>query len=352
MTTTTASGSSAAPGVTGETKKSWPEKPRPSGARYAALVVVALVASAVFWLTSTAEWTIGEGTVTIGEDEVSLLPVWPLFGAVLMIGGLALCWRVRASSTSAAGLTGFLIVSQWAGKAVDFDLLDIYRRWENVQLLLTRFDFFQPDWQHLWRVRHLWLDTIYMAIVATLIGCLIGLVLALLASPVSSPNKVVSQTVKAINSVIRSIPDVGWALLFVAFIGGTTHGLGILAGILALTMFNIGVVAKLVGESIDGVNLGPIEAADASGANLLQRNRMAVLPQVMPSYVSYSLYVFELNIRASAAIGIVGVAGIGQQIMLQFSDFRFDRVSAILAALIVVVLLVDLFSMWARRKLI
>ncbi|WP_258934600.1 ABC transporter permease subunit [Nesterenkonia pannonica] len=147
-----------------------------------------------------------------------------------------------------------------------------------------------------------------MAVVATIIGCFIGLLLAMLASPVSSPNRFSSQGIKGLNSIVRSIPDVAWALLFAAFIGSTAYGFGALAAVLALIMFNIGIVAKLLGESIDSVDPGPLEAADATGANLMQRDRVAVLPAVMPSFISYSLYVFELNIRASAALGVVGVA--------------------------------------------
>jgi phosphonate transport system permease protein len=168
---------------------------------------------------------------------------------------------------------------------------------------------------------------------------------------VSSLNRGTSQTVKAINSVVRSIPDVGWALLFAAFLGGTAYGLGALAAVLALIMFNIGIVAKLLSESIDAVQPGPLEAADAAGANLIQRDRVAVLPAVMPSFISYSLYVFELNIRASAALG---VAGIGGELSRQIGRMSqgYENVGAILWALVLVVLLVDLLSLWIRRRLL
>lgn len=323
-----------------------PRQPRPSALAYTGLLGAAATAFAYFW------WA-RESTEVIFLPLGSLVlwaPQYPLIGFLVMLAVIALCWRVRAGAMGASGALGAVIFTYWAGERIDFTLTSIWQRWGNLEGQLAAF--FQPNWSYIWRVWDQWLVTLNMAVVATGIGCCIGLLLAMAASPVSSPTKSTSQAVKAVNSVIRSIPDVGWALLFVAMLGGTAYGLGPLAGVLALLMFNMGIVAKLLGETIDAVNLGPVEAADASGANLLQRNKIAVLPQVMPGFVSYSLYVFELNIRASAAIGIVGVGGIGSELFLQMNRFAWENVAAILYALIVVVLLVDLLSMWIRRKLL
>jgi len=323
-----------------------PAPPRPSGLVYLGLAGLAVVAFILFWITreSGDVLLIPLGFVTLWA------PLNPVIALVVMLAALALCFKARIGTMGAFGALAFIIMSYWAGATINFTLLEIPERWSNVEPRLMAF--MDPNWSYIWTVRDQWLITISMAVVATLIGCAIGLVLAMYASPVSSPNKGTSQAIKAINSVIRSIPDVGWALLFVAFIGGTAHGLGPMAGILALLMFNIGIVAKLLSETIDAVNPGPVEAADASGANLTQRNRLAILPQVLPGFVSYGLYVFELNIRASAALGIVGVGGIGSAMMLQLNRFQFENVAAILIALIAVVLLVDMFSMYIRRKLL
>ena len=323
-----------------------PAPPKPQAIGYLGLLALAAAAFAYFWWARESSEVIflPLGGVTLW------VPQYPLIGLVVMLAVLALCWRTRTGTMAAFGAVSFVIFTYWAGELINFSLASIWQRWENLQGQLA--DFFNPNWSYVIAVWDEWLVTLNMAIVATFLGCSIGLLLALLASPVSSPNHVTSQSVKTLNSVIRSIPDVGWALLFVAMIGGTAYGLGPLAGVLALLMFNIGIVAKLLGETIDGVAPGPLEAADASGANLAQRNRIAVLPQVMPGFVSYSLYVFELNIRASAAIGIVGVGGIGSELNLQMNRFAWENVAAILYVLIIVVLLVDLLSMWIRRKLL
>ena len=327
-----------------------PDPPKPPLSTYLGLLALAVAAFGVFWWTRESSEVL---FIPLGL-ATPWVPQYPFFGFLVMLAVLVLCWRIRAGAMAAFGALGFVIFTYWAGSRIDFTLL---LRWGNLGDVLE--PYLRPNWNYLFfgqttvntPIWGEWLITLCMAIVATAIGCLIGLLLAMAASPVSSPNKASSQIIKAINSVIRSIPDVGYALLFAAIIG-TGGGLGALSAVLALTMFNIGIVAKLLGESIDSVHLGPLEASDAAGANLIQRDRVAVLPQVLPSFVSYSLYVFELNIRASAALGVVGVAGIGSQISVQMDRFAWENVAAILYALIFVVLLVDLLSMWIRRKLL
>lgn len=338
-----------------------PERPKPPLSSYLGLILVAAAAFAYFW------WTREDTSVLFLPLGFTTLwaPQWPLIGFLVMLGVLVFCWFTRTGPMAAFGALTVVIMSYWAGSNIYFidrvsEVLDRLTSGNTREQLAG---YFNPDWNYLFfsnvtgtsrPIWGEWLITLCMAVVATIIGCFIGLLLAMAASPVSSPNKATSQGIKALNSVIRSIPDVAWALLFAAFIGSTAYGYGAMAAVLALIMFNIGIVAKLLGESIDAVNPGPIEASDAAGANLLQRDRVAVLPAVMPSFISYSLYVFELNIRASAALGVVGVAGIGGELSRQIGRMSqgYEQVGAILAALIAVVLLVDLLSMWVRRKLL
>ncbi len=324
-------------------------------------MLIAVAAFAFFW------WTREDTSVLFLPLGFTTLwaPQWPLIGFLVMLAVLGFCWFTRTGPMGALGALSVVIVTYWAGSNIYFldRIVDVPGRLTGGNTRDQLIGYFNPDWQYLlfsnvagtsrpiWGE---WLITLCMAVVATIVGCFIGLLLAMAASPVSSPNKATSQTIKAANSVIRSIPDVAWALLFAVFIGSTAYGYGALAAVLALIMFNIGIVAKLLGESIDAIPLGPIEAADASGANLLQRDRVAVLPAVMPSFISYSLYVFELNIRASAALGVVGVAGIGGELSRQINRMSqgYENVGAILWALVLVVLLVDLLSLWIRRKLL
>ncbi|GAB2619810.1 phosphonate ABC transporter, permease protein PhnE [Pseudactinotalea suaedae] len=243
-----------------------------------------------------------------------------------------------------AGVGVAAIISVYCLWAIEFTLRPLVTDLTNGQEVLRQF--FDPNWAFAWRVRDQWLVTVEIAVIASLIGCAFALVLALMASRVTAPTALY-RVMKLVLAVQRSLPDLAWVLLFV-----TVVSTGPLAGILALIMFNIGVAAKLTAESIDAVDPGPVEAAQAVGANALQRARVAVVPQVMPSFVSYSFYVFELNIRASLVIGMGGGGGIGEVIRVQLASFSYANISAVVAVLIVVVFALDQLSRTIRRRLI
>jgi phosphonate transport system permease protein len=242
-----------------------------------------------------------------------------------------------------AGLAVVLTVV--AGDAIGFDLAPLFRETGRGWFILSQF--LAPNWSFLGRTIDAWLDTFSIAILASLVGCVLALVLSMLASPVTARTPWASRTTRTILAVVRSLPDVAWALLFVAIVG-----VGPLAGILALIMFNVGIVAKLTAETVDAVEPGPLEAADASGANSLQRARAAVLPQILPNYLSYAMYAFELNVRASVVIGLVGAGGIGNVISVELARFNYANLSALVVALFVVVFAIDSASRAIRRRLI
>jgi phosphonate transport system permease protein len=205
----------------------------------------------------------------------------------------------------------------------------------------------RPNWGFLPRTVEPMLETFKMAVLASVIGCAVALPVAFLASRVTAPNLPTLTANRALLSVVRAIPDILYALVFVASVG-----IGPLAGIAALLLFNLGVVAKLLSETVDGVDPGPIEASRAAGGNRTQTVRWAVLPQVLPNYVAYSLYTFELNIRASTVIGVVGAGGIGNLLLGQYRFFAWSNVSVIVVELFVFVFLIELASIWLRRRLV
>jgi phosphonate transport system permease protein len=204
-----------------------------------------------------------------------------------------------------------------------------------------------PNWAFVPRTFEPMVETFQMAVVAAAIGCAVALPVAFIVSRVTAPNAPTLFAGRAILSVVRAIPDILYALVFVAAVG-----VGPLPGIAALVFFNLGVVAKLLSETVDSVDLGPIEAARAGGGNRTQTVRWAVLPQVLPNYVAYSLYTFELNIRASTVIGIVGAGGIGNLLFTQYRFFNWSNVSVIVVELFVFVFLIEFISIWLRRRLV
>ncbi len=206
---------------------------------------------------------------------------------------------------------------------------------------------FQPDLAFLPQTIRPLIETFQMAVVACVLGCAIGLPLAFLASRVTTPGPWTLRLDRWALNVVRALPDLLYALVFVAAVG-----VGPLAGVLALMLFNIGVMAKLLSETVDAVDTGPVEAAVAAGASRTQMVRSAVFPQVLPNYVAFCLYIFELNIRSSTVIGIVGAGGIGNVLNTQMKFFNFENVGLVVLELFVLVLLIELASVALRRRLV
>ncbi len=204
-----------------------------------------------------------------------------------------------------------------------------------------------PNWEFLPRTFPELIETLQIAVIAAVIGCGVALPLTFLVSRVTAPNRPVLALGRGTLSIVRAIPDILYALVFVASVGPDP-----LAGIAALVLFNLGVVVKLLSETVDGVDPGPIEAGRATGATRTQTVRWGVLPQVLPNYVAYSLYTFELNIRAAAVIGFVGAGGIGNLIFTQYRFFNWSNVSVIIIELFVFVMLIEFVSIWLRRRLV
>ena len=256
--------------------------------------------------------------------------------------------KPRGSLAIPLGLVAFVIIT-WASLSEEFGigldlgaLADSITRGAGILAELA-----SPNWAFVADTLPFMLETFQMAIVAAVIGCGLALPVSFLLSRVTAPNAVAFIAGRSILSVVRAIPDILYALIFVA-----STGIGTLAGIAALIFFNVGVVAKLQSETIDGVDQGPIEAARAGGANRTQTVRWSVLPQVLPNYVAYSLYTFELNIRAATVIGIVGAGGIGNLLFRQYRFFNWSNVSVIVIELFVFVMVIEFISIYLRRRLV
>jgi phosphonate transport system permease protein len=190
-------------------------------------------------------------------------------------------------------------------------------------------------------------ETIRIAVISSLIGCVVALPVAFMASTITAPTRLVYFLDKTFMNVIRTIPDLFWAMLFVAGVGG-----GPLAGVLALFFFSLAIMSKLLSETIDSVDAGPLEAARATGGSHFPAIRVSVLPQVLPNYVAYGLYIFEINIRASVVLGIVGAGGIGRVLEAQRAFFQFDRLLAIVIVIFVLVFVIEQVSVAFRRRLV
>jgi phosphonate transport system permease protein len=197
------------------------------------------------------------------------------------------------------------------------------------------------------RALELMFESLYMAWIGTLIGALISFPIAFLAARNIAPRPVVFVTRQVLNG-IRAIPE----LIFAIAIMLPIFGFGPLAGALALGINSVGTLGKLTSEVIEGIDQGPVEAAQATGARKLQILRWSVVPQVLPEAVAFWLYRFEINIRASAVLGVLGAGGIGSILSQLFTNRLWDRIGVTLLVVIVVTVIIDQISSRVRTRII
>lgn len=207
-------------------------------------------------------------------------------------------------------------------------------------------DFFPPDFSE-WRY---YLDeliiTFHIAIWGTVLAVICAVPLSLLAASNIAPWWV-NQPIRRFLDACRSINEMVFAMLFVVVVG-----LGPFAGALALWIHTTGTLAKLFSEAVEAIDPQPVEGIRATGANVLEEIVYGVIPQVMPLWVSYSLYRFEANVRSASVVGMVGAGGIGVVLWEVIRGFQFDKTCAAMLMIIVLVTATDMVSARIRKMLI
>lgn len=207
--------------------------------------------------------------------------------------------------------------------------------------------FLPPDFSYISNIVGPMLETIQMAVVGTFVGAIIALPTAVLAANNFIKTKWLHIPLRLILNIFRTIPAMVLASLFVA-----VFGLGPFAGIVALAIFTFGLISKLTFESIEAIDYGQVEALMSLGANKMNILRYAIIPQILPQYTSYTIYGFEVNIRAAAVLGWVGAGGIGQTLEHNLAWRNFDRVGMIIIFSFAIVLIIDLISAAIRKRLV
>lgn len=189
-------------------------------------------------------------------------------------------------------------------------------------------------------------ESISIAWMGTLIAAIFAVPLSFLAAE-NLVGRPVSWAVRQVLNLLRAIPEIIIALAFIP-----VFGLSLMAGVLAIAVGSIGTLGKLFYEIIEGIEPGPIEATDAVGASRSQRLRWGVIPQVTPELTSFVLYRFEVNIRASAVLGVLGIGGIGTDLAqaIQFKDWGKAGVGLII--IVIGTIAVDTVSGLVRRRIV
>lgn len=228
---------------------------------------------------------------------------------------------------------------------VGLDLGAITRNWQQGALRIAQL--LTPDWSFFPRTVPALIETLQMAIIGTAVGAVVSLPLSFWAARPTNPAGWARGVLRSILNVVRAVPELVYAAVLVAMVG-----VGALPGIIALVLFNVGIIVKLVSEAIDASDVGPLEAGRAAGASQAQINRTLALPDAWPAFVSQTLYVFELNVRASTVLGLVGAGGIGLLIDAVRTYYRYDQLSLIIVEILVVVVVLDTASDAIRRRLV
>ena len=241
-------------------------------------------------------------------------------------------------------IAALVLVIFWALKMTEFDFMVIIERFTKMLDLLKKI--FQPDWEFFPKVIGPLLDTIKMSILGTVIGCAVALPVSILASSNINPNVPTVSICRFVLALIRTLPT-----LVIALVCALIFSLGTFSGTVAIAIFTFGVVAKMLYESIETIDMGPFEAMEALGGNKFEAFWSACVPQIMPVYLSHCLYCFEMNIRASAILGYVGAGGLGITINERIGWRDYESLGTVLLTLFVVVTFIEFFSAYLRKKL-
>jgi phosphonate transport system permease protein len=231
----------------------------------------------------------------------------------------------------------------WSAVGAEFNFAKLGEGAANMGEFLTRL--FPPTWDKVDVIVDQLVETLQMAVVGTALGAVLSLLMAFGASSNIAPRWLYYPTRWTMN-VIRSLPDLVFALMFVSAVG-----LGPFAGILAMTVGSVGSIGKVFAEAMESVDTGPVTAMQAVGASRRQVVQYGILPQAGPLLVSYTLLLFEGNVRGATILGMVGAGGIGLELTTAMKMYDYGHLSAIVICIIVLVTAIDQASAVIRRKI-
>lgn len=233
------------------------------------------------------------------------------------------------------------IVLAWSWQGAEIRPYDLIKDSGNMAIFVK--DFFPPNF-HDWRI---YLEEMLITIHIAIWGSVLAVICAVPCGLLSSENLVpawVYQPMRRLMDACRAINEMVFAMLFIVAVG-----LGPFAGVMALWVHTTGVLAKLFAEAVEAIDPRPVEGVRATGANALEEILYGVIPQVLPLWISYSLYRFESNVRSASVLGIVGAGGIGVILHELIRGFDYAETAAVLLIIILSVSLIDVVSARIRQ---
>jgi phosphonate transport system permease protein len=280
-------------------------------------------------------------------------PVIFLLSGLLLGAGLMLLLRptlTHSSDLALGSIFAFVIcILAPSFAATQFNLQKLIEGWPFLQDFLNRA--WPPNPTVLQQVASQMLITIEIALIGTFLASLFAIPLSFLAArnltQSNGSMRFLFALTRTFFNVDRGVDTLILALVFVAAVG-----LGPFAGILAMAIHSVADLGKLYSESIENVDRGPLEALESVGASGINVVRWAVLPQVFPLFLGFTLYRFEINFRVSIVLGLVGAGGIGYFIQEKMASGSYDQMVVAIIAIVIVVNIIDFASSWLRSRLV
>jgi phosphonate transport system permease protein len=264
-------------------------------------------------------------------------------GAVLDVGGALAAVQARAQrrllrGAGWAALAGALLA--FAADQIGLSPAAVARGVPFMWDFFTRM--FPPDLAYLSLLWGATIESVQIAVWGTALAIVWSIPLALLGARNTTPHAVVFHATRVVLNALRSINELVFALIFVSAVG-----LGPFAGVLAIAMHATGMLAKFTAEEVEGVDRGQVEALQATGAGRLQVILFGVVPQVIPAFVSYAVYRFDVSIRSATVLGLVGAGGLGFSLFKTMKLFKYHET----ATCILVIFLLIVVSDWVCARL-
>tara|TARA_R110002049_G_scaffold307712_2_gene509143 strand:+ start:120541 stop:121344 length:804 start_codon:yes stop_codon:yes gene_type:complete len=242
-------------------------------------------------------------------------------------------------------LLASLLIVAWAITSIEVIWAWVWDAPEQMGDLFARM--VPPDTRNLGDILSVLLETVNIATIATAIAVIVSLPVAYISAQNTTPNAVTLWIGRFILVASRSVNTIIWALLFVAIFGP-----GVVAGIIAIMFRSIGFVGKLLGEAIEEIDPKPVEALEATGASHFKVLLYAIVPQVMPAFWAITILRWDINLRESTVLGLVGAGGIGIILQGAIDTFNWPEAATVLLAILALVIAGEVLSAFLRRRIL
>ncbi|AOM83952.1 phosphonate ABC transporter, permease protein PhnE [Salisediminibacterium beveridgei] len=235
----------------------------------------------------------------------------------------------------------------WTFSGIGIDWSRIFSEQTSGNLSRVIPQLFSPDWSSSGQALSLMGETLAMAYAGTFLAAIVAIPFGFLAAKNMVRNRGLNAASRLSLDAIRAFPEIMLALIFVSAVGPSAF-----AGVLAIAIGSIGMLGKLYAEVIESIDMKTIESLKANGANQTQTLFYGVIPQVIPECLSYAIYRYEIDVRSSTVLGIVGAGGIGMMIQIATMNRNWDEVGMALLVIIAVVTFIDYVSSWIRKRIV